>query len=314
MPRVSVIVPLYNKARWVIRALDSIASQSFTDFEAIVVDDGSTDGSTALARTYADARFRVLTQANAGPGAARNTGLREASGEYVAFLDADDEWLPDYLAAAVAHLDGPEYAAITTGYFDCPGDKDSGPYWRRRGLHDGIATVNPDTSPELLVAMLAFMLPCSTVSRTAVVRGWGGFYDEDGCRYGEDAFLWLKVLLNERVCFDLTPRVRIHTDAAGLSKNLTKARPLEPFLKYPEKLEQDCPPVLRPLLARFLSTRAFKTACVWGYWGQWRNARDLRRKFNRPGDTRLPYYWPSMVCATPFGAALGLIARQLRGR
>ncbi|HEY9286336.1 MAG TPA: glycosyltransferase, partial [Pyrinomonadaceae bacterium] len=69
-PRVSVIVPLYNKGAFVRRALDSIAAQTFADFEAIVVDDGSTDGGARVVAGYADARFRLVAQRNAGPGAA----------------------------------------------------------------------------------------------------------------------------------------------------------------------------------------------------------------------------------------------------
>lgn len=314
MAHVSVVVPLYNKERWVRRALDSIAAQTFTDFEAFIVDDGSTDSSPTIADAYPDSRFRLIRQSNAGPGAARNRGLAEASGKYVAFLDADDEWLPDYLAAAVQRLGGSDAAAVTSAYVDCPGDRDSVPYWRRRGLEEGVVKLHAGTPVETLVAMLAFMLPCSTVALTSVVRKWGGFYDREGCRYGEDAFLWLKFLLNETVAFDLTARVRIHTDAAGLSKNLTNARPLEPFLQYPERVVRDCPQHLQPLLSRFLSTRAFKTACVWGYWGQWQRARDLRRRFRLAGDLHLPYYWPSAVCATPVGAAMGFLLRKLSPR
>jgi glycosyltransferase involved in cell wall biosynthesis len=92
--KVSIIIPLYNKAPYVRRALESIAAQSLSDFEVIVIDDGSTDDGAAIVAGYSDARYRLIHQANAGPGAARNTGIAQSRGEFIAFLDADDEWLP----------------------------------------------------------------------------------------------------------------------------------------------------------------------------------------------------------------------------
>src|SRR5947209_3795753 len=103
--RVSVIIPLYNKAPYVRRTLDSVRAQTFADYEVIVVDDGSTDGGAAVVEGFGDPRFRLIAQPNAGPGAARNRGLAEAGGEFVAFLDADDEWLPTFLERSLALLD-----------------------------------------------------------------------------------------------------------------------------------------------------------------------------------------------------------------
>jgi hypothetical protein len=160
--------------------------------------------------------------------------------------------------------------------------------------------------------MLAFMHPCTTVARGHAIRKWGGFFEANRCTFAEDAFLWLKVLLNEPVLFGLEPHTRIHREAAGLSGNLGRARPLEPFLERPEEIEAACPERLRDLLARFLTTRAFKTACVWGVWGQWRQARDLRRRFRIPRDHRLPYYWSSLICTTPLGAAAGGLWRRMK--
>ena len=106
-PKVSIIVPVYNVERYLRQCLDSVRAQTLSDFEAILVDDGSTDGSGLIAQEYAarDSRFRVISQENAGLSAARNAGLDSAAGEYVAFLDSDDWIEPDMMAKTVAAAD-----------------------------------------------------------------------------------------------------------------------------------------------------------------------------------------------------------------
>jgi glycosyltransferase involved in cell wall biosynthesis len=93
----SVIIPLYNKEPHVKRALDSVINQTVQDFEIIVVNDGSTDKSADVVKTFSDARIRLINQKNASVSVARNRGINEAKSELIAFLDADDEWMPDYL-------------------------------------------------------------------------------------------------------------------------------------------------------------------------------------------------------------------------
>ena len=97
--KISVIIPVYNAEAHVRRSLDSVCAQTFRDWECIAVDDGSTDGSGAILDEYAakDPRFRVIHQRNGGEGAARNAGMDAATGELVAFLDADDTWHPESL-------------------------------------------------------------------------------------------------------------------------------------------------------------------------------------------------------------------------
>ncbi len=310
---VSVIIPLYNKAPYVGRALRSVSAQTFRDFEVIVVDDGSTDGSAEVVREHEDARVRIVKQENAGPGAARNRGLAEASGELVAFLDADDEWLPEFLETCVALLEGfgSGVASVTVGYFIHPPGESKESMWRARGVREGVERVGAETDAARFVSLLAYMSPCTTLARADALRRWGGFYERGRCLYAEDAHLWMKFLLNEAVAFDLRPLARFHQDASGLSKNLSGARPVEPFLERPEEVEKDCPPHLRSLLARVLAARAFKTACVLGYWGRWREARALFERFKMPGAWRLPYYAPALLCSTPLGARLGGALRKL---
>jgi len=94
----SVIIPLYNKAETVERAIRSVLAQTEQNFELIVVDDGSKDNGAELVQKFSDPRIRLIQQPNGGVSAARNTGIAAATNEYITFLDADDEYLPDFLA------------------------------------------------------------------------------------------------------------------------------------------------------------------------------------------------------------------------
>ena len=99
--RFSVIVPLYNKAPYVCKALESVCAQTYRDFEIVVVNDGSTDGSEVLAKQILNEKsngipYKIINQSNAGVAAARNNGVAASCGEYVVFLDADDWWSPDF--------------------------------------------------------------------------------------------------------------------------------------------------------------------------------------------------------------------------
>ena len=89
----SVVIPTYNRANLLPKTLDSVFAQTFKNYEVIVVDDGSTDGTQDYLK-WSENRITVLTQPNRGPGAARNLGVRHAKGEYIAFLDSDDLWFP----------------------------------------------------------------------------------------------------------------------------------------------------------------------------------------------------------------------------
>ena len=98
MPKISVVIPLYNKEKSIASTLQTVLNQTFTDYEIVIVNDGSTDNSVAEVEKIHDARIRLINQQNAGVSAARNRGVEEAKGKLIAFLDADDEWKPEYLS------------------------------------------------------------------------------------------------------------------------------------------------------------------------------------------------------------------------
>ena len=113
----SVVIPLYNKEHYIEKTIRSVLDQTCTDYEVIVVDDGSKDNSLALARKFESDRVRVIAQENQGVSVARNTGILNANGEFIAFLDADDEWRPEYLLTIAGLTDAyPESAIFVTAY------------------------------------------------------------------------------------------------------------------------------------------------------------------------------------------------------
>lgn len=119
-PVVSVVMPVYNASRYIGQAVQSILDQSFREFELIVVDDGSDDGTAEVVRRLAaaDPRVRVLSQSNSGVSAAANAGIREATGEFVARMDADDVALPDRLALQVAYMQTNPHVVCLGGAFE----------------------------------------------------------------------------------------------------------------------------------------------------------------------------------------------------
>jgi glycosyltransferase involved in cell wall biosynthesis len=103
--KVSVIIPVYQVEKYIEATVKSVLSQTYKDFELLIIDDGSPDKSIEICQQFSDPRIRIIHQENRGVAAARNHGIREAQGEYLAFLDADDLWMPEKLAKHVEHLD-----------------------------------------------------------------------------------------------------------------------------------------------------------------------------------------------------------------
>jgi len=144
MPAISVVIPLHNQAAFLPRALDSVLAQTMTDFEVMVVDDGSTDCGPELAKRYHDPRLVFVCQTHQGAAAARNQGMAAAEGDLVAFLDADDTWEPQFLEVILRLRRAfPQAGAYATSYqIILP----NGQEWRPPGI-------GPDAdSPDLLIS------------------------------------------------------------------------------------------------------------------------------------------------------------------
>jgi glycosyltransferase involved in cell wall biosynthesis len=180
-PTVSVVLPTYDRRDSVRRAIDSVLAQTFRDFELVVVDDGSSDG-TRDALTHYGESLTYVSQPNAGVPSARNTGIRRARGRIVAFLDSDDEWLPEHLGVLVEALERHPTCVLasTCGDFDL-----------RPCNSAGTHVVEP--LPRLLIDNFVGYPSCVAV-RTAVLRASGGF--DERLLHFEASDLYLRLALH----------------------------------------------------------------------------------------------------------------------
>lgn len=183
LPRISVVLPLYNRARCVKRAIDSVLAQDLADFELLIVDDGSTDGSAEVVAEVRDPRVRLIRlERNIGGNGARNVGIREAAAPLIAFLDSDDEFLPTKLATTVRAFDErPELDLLVDSYRVQHPD---GPPDERRinKVVEGEAFVEA-----LFLRKLWKATPAISARREAVLRA--GLFDEQLRRRQDFDFL-----------------------------------------------------------------------------------------------------------------------------
>jgi glycosyltransferase involved in cell wall biosynthesis len=183
MPRVSVIIPAFNAEAHIGEALDSVVAQTYRDWEVVVGDDGSTDGTIRIVTDFGH-RVAVVSAANAGPAAARNRAIAQSSGELLAFLDADDYWLPAFLEEQVALFDASSSAGIVT----CDARILSDGEFLPRTYMDSFGCPEPVTKADLLRSNPIV----KAVSPRSVVDEAGGF---DPQIWGvEDRDLWLKIV------------------------------------------------------------------------------------------------------------------------
>ena len=184
-PRVSVVIPAYNRARYLQTAIDSVLAQSFGDFELIVVDDGSTDETPAIVRRQTDPRVRLVSQpTRTGIAPARNRGLDSARGEYVAALDSDDYAYPQRLERQVAHLDRHPDLALVGSWSN---------WMDERGRTFGRVKRRP-VDPADAAAVLIFnssLTQSSVMVRTALLREYR--YDE-AFTLSSDFELWARMV------------------------------------------------------------------------------------------------------------------------
>jgi len=190
--RISVVVPAFNVEDLISAAIESLLAQTIPLHEIIVVDDGSTDGTPEVVRRY-EPRVRYIRQENAGPSAARNTGIAAATGEWVAFLDSDDVWLPDKVKAELHVLEeSPDLAWVATNHYLCVfGTDHSFVRFDTSRLPDGLLQRSALPSFVQAAALGLGWDPLGLLVRREVLEEAGGF--RSGLHYGEDLDLCLTI-------------------------------------------------------------------------------------------------------------------------
>ena len=271
VPAISVIIPVFNRRHCLAATLRSVLAQTFTDFEVIVVDDGSTDDSAAVARGFGD-RVRVLSQPNRGASAARNAGLRAARGKWIAFLDSDDFWSPQKLERQLAVLQkhGGNWCAAQ------PVDENGRRLFRLEEvnatrLEPGIFII-PQPVEVVLAAACHPYLQSMLVEKSLAQRA-GGFDEELG--NAEDTeFIFRLARLSTLLFVDEPLAVVTQSSADSLMRNpdpQARARRYGHLLRAQEKIDAALPadsPLKKKSLALtgyFLQLRA-ELACLVGEW------------------------------------------------
>ena len=209
MPEVSVIIPTYNSARYLTDAVDSVLVQSFKDYEVLVIDDGSTDDTEAIMRRYGPP-VRYIDQENGGVSTARNRGIVESRGRYVAFLDADDTWLPNKLERQLGALkENPGYRACYSAFTLC--DCDLSPLHVRRSNRQGSVV------GDLLSYGNVVGTPSTVLCERSLFEAAGGFDPEmSQCA---DWDMWVRLASHTEFLYLDEPLATYRQHAANMSLN-----------------------------------------------------------------------------------------------
>ena len=225
MVKVSVIIPLYNKEAYIKRALHSVLKQTIQDFEIIVVDDGSTDNGPDIVKMFKDSRLRLVQQENSGVSAARNKGIQKSKCDLIAFLDADDEWLPTFLETILRLKENnPEAGAYVTAYDRYQDDKITQiPY---KGIP--FAPWEGILPSYFLVASLTGMpVASSAICIPKHVFHDVGIFLEDVWMW-EDSELWGRIALKYPIAFSWNVGAKYHIDSDNRACDK-----ITPFVEHP---------------------------------------------------------------------------------
>ena len=238
----SVIMPLYNKAPYVRKAVESVVGQTYGDWELIVVDNGSTDGSGEIVAGITDSRIRIVRlKENIGPGGARNHGVSESTAPWICFLDADDWWEPTFLEEMAGLTERhPDAGIYGTGYYIVKnGKKRVAPIGVKEGFGEG----------EIDYCKVYAKTLCMPLTSISVAMPRGVFEECSGfkthLRLGEDFDLWIRIALKHRAVLLKKPLSNYNQDVAVTYRGTHHLRAPEEHmlwnLDYLEPVEQTNP-------------------------------------------------------------------------
>ena len=244
----SIVIPLYNKENYIENTLKSVLAQTFTDFEILIINDGSTDFSEAKVLQFADSRIKYHSRENEGASAARNFGIDSAKSNYITFLDADDYWYPEFLQTMFQNIEAfPEEkvfsAAIET---ETPKKIFGAEYSIDKTAQVQVVDYFPASFKET-----AICTSCA-VFHKSVFEKVGNF--DTTIRSGQDTDLWIRIGLVYKVVFDWKILARYVFDAKSLSKNKSYSKTRIRFEKFAEAEK------VNPDLKKFLDLNRYSIA------------------------------------------------------
>jgi glycosyltransferase involved in cell wall biosynthesis len=209
LPKVSVIIPTYNSASYVVEAVDSVLAQTYQDFEILVIDDGSTDNTADVIKKY-DGRVRYIPQHNGGVAAARNNGIAESKGEYIAFLDADDTWFPSKLELQMAAIAERADARLCYSAF-LSVTADLKPIGIRRSERWGTAL------EDLLLHGNVIGSICTVIAEASLLKSSGGF--DRALSQCADWDMWVRLAAKSEFAYIDEPLVTYRQHDSNMSRN-----------------------------------------------------------------------------------------------
>ena len=247
-PMVSAVITTYNYARFLPDAVDSVLAQTHSNLEIVVIDDGSTDETAGVMDGYADRGVRYVTQPHGGAGRARNTGLQVTSAPLVAFLDADDAWLPDRVAAGVAHLGRhPELALAAAHAFACD-------VQLRPTAVVPAATLEAGRMLDQLLVDNVVLNPSSVLVRRAALEAAGGFSE---IPFGEDWDTWIEIAKRFPIGFIDRPVALVRRHSGSVSPTRGRVRVDVNRAIVERHLRDYRPAWKRPILRRRAASMAY---------------------------------------------------------
>tara|TARA_R110002012_G_scaffold17930_4_gene66660 strand:+ start:31487 stop:32425 length:939 start_codon:yes stop_codon:yes gene_type:complete len=226
MPLFSIIIPLYNKENFIVNTIQSALNQSCNDFEIIIINDGSTDNSLEKLHKITDPRITIFTIENQGVSHARNFGIDKASAEYIAFLDADDLWLPNHLESLKQLIKSfPKCGLYANAYVKRKGDITLVSYYKN--IPNNFSGIIEDYFESSLSSSIAWT--SAVVIPKKVLETLHGFDENITLGAGEDTDLWIRIALQYSVAFNnnVTAIYNLHADNRISNSNTNLRRFLD---------------------------------------------------------------------------------------